>query len=305
MFAALFPGQGSQQVGMGRAFYEGSSAAREVLDRAEATLPGLLELMWEGPEETLQLTENQQPALLAVSAAAWAAWREAGGSEPDSAAGHSLGEWSAHVAAGTLELEDALRLVRKRGQYMQEAAPEGRGAMAAILKLDPKRVAEVVASVGGVEVANLNSPAQVVISGTREAVDEAARAFKALRARVVPLKVSAPFHSSLMAPAREALARDLAEVTLRPPRFPVFSNVTAEPETDPERIRALLLEQITSPVRWVEILERMRARGVETFVELGSGNVLAGLVKRTIPDARALSVEDPEGLRAALAEVVS
>ncbi|WP_293169715.1 ACP S-malonyltransferase, partial [Oceanithermus sp.] len=129
--------------------------------------------------------------------------------------------------------------------------------------------------------------------------------FKALRARVVPLKVSAPFHSSLMEPARVALARDLAEVTLRPPRFPVFSNVTAEPETDPERIRALLLEQITSPVRWVEILERMRARGVGTFVELGSGNVLTGLVKRTIPDARALSVEDPEGLRAALVEVVS
>ncbi|WP_287372844.1 ACP S-malonyltransferase [Oceanithermus sp.] len=305
MFAALFPGQGSQKVGMGRAFAEASAAARAVFDRAEAALPGLLDTIWEGPEETLRLTENQQPALLAVSAAAWAAWREAGGPDPAYAAGHSLGEWSAHVAAGTLELEDALRLVQSRGRYMQEAVPEGEGAMAAILKLDEALVREVVERTEGVWIANLNSPGQVVISGRKEAVEAAAAALKERRGRVVPLKVSAPFHSELMAPAREALARDLAQVELHPPRFPVFSNVTARPETDPARIRELLLAQITAPVRWVEILEEMHERGVTTFVELGSGNVLTGLVRRTLPEARALNAEEPEGLAAALQEVVS
>ena len=305
MFAALFPGQGSQKVGMGRAFAEASAAARAVFDRAEAALPGLLDTIWEGPEEALRLTENQQPALLAVSAAAWAAWREAGGPDPAYAAGHSLGEWSAHVAAGTLELEDALRLVRSRGRYMQEAVPEGEGAMAAILKLDEAVVREVVERTEGVWIANLNSPGQLVISGRKEAVEAAAAALKERRGRVVPLKVSAPFHSELMAPAREALARDLAQVELRPPRFPVFSNVTARPETDPARIRELLLAQITAPVRWVEILEAMHGRGVTTFVELGSGNVLTGLVRRTLPEARALNAEEPEGLAAALQEVVS
>ena len=305
MFAALFPGQGSQKVGMGRAFAEASAAARAVFDRAEAALPGLLDTIWEGPEEALRLTENQQPALLAVSAAAWAAWREAGGPDPAYAAGHSRGEWSAHVAAGTLELEDALRLVRSRGRYMQEAVPEGEGAMAAILKLDEAVVREVVERTEGVWIANLNSPGQVVISGRKEAVEAAAAALKERRGRVVPLKVSAPFHSELMAPAREALARDLAQVELRPPRFPVFSNVTARPETDPALIRELLLAQITAPVRWVEILEAMHARGVTTFVELGSGNVLTGLVRRTLPEARALNAKEPEGLAAALQEVVS
>ncbi len=303
MFAALFPGQGSQKVGMGRAVYEASPTARAVLDRAEEALPGLQKALWEGPEETLRLTENQQPALLAVSAALWASWREADGPDPAYAAGHSLGEWSAHVAAGTIELEDALRLVRLRGRYMQAAAPEGEGAMAAVLKLDDAVVAEATADLEGVEIANYNSPGQVVISGRKEAVDAAATRLKELRGRVVPLKVSAPFHSSLMEPARAALAKDLARVGLRTPRFPVFSNVTAEPENDPERIRELLLEQITSPVRWVEILNRMDALGIDRFVELGSGNVLSGLVKRTLGEARTWSVEDPEGLTAALQEV--
>lgn len=303
MFAALFPGQGSQKLGMARAFYQASAAAREVLDRAEAELPGLLATMWEGPEEELRLTENQQPALLAASVAAWAAWREAGGAEPAYAAGHSLGEWSAHVAAGTLELEDALSLVRLRGRYMQQAVPAGEGAMAAVLKVTEEEVRKAIADLEGVEIANLNSPQQVVISGRKEAVDAAAARLKERRARVVPLKVSAPFHSSLMAPAREALARDLAQVTFATPRFPVFSNVTAEPVEDPQRIRELLLEQITAPVRWVEILKGLSARGVGTFVELGSGNVLTGLVRRTLPDAAAYSVEDPEELDAALEEV--
>ncbi|MFN4072488.1 MAG: ACP S-malonyltransferase [Thermus sp.] len=300
MYAALFPGQGSQRVGMGKALYQASPAAKEVLDRAEATLPGLLKLMWEGPEETLTLTENQQPALLAVGYAAYRAFLAEGGKEPSLAAGHSLGEWTAHVAAGTLELEDALRLVRLRGRYMQEAVPPGEGAMAAILKLPLEAIQEALAGLEGVEVANLNAPEQTVISGKKEAVEEAAERLREKRARVVFLPVSAPFHSSLMAPARERLAQDLAQVILRKPRFPVYSNVTARPEEDPERIRALLLEQITAPVRWVEILEDMEKRGIRRFLEFGSGEVLKGLVARTLKEAQALSVGDPEGVRKAL-----
>lgn len=300
MYAALFPGQGSQRVGMGQALYEVSPAAKEVLDRAEATLPGLLKLMWEGPEETLTLTENQQPALLAVGYAAYRAFLAEGGTEPSLAAGHSLGEWTAHVAAGTLELEDALKLVRLRGRYMQEAVPPGEGAMAAILKLPLEAIQEALAGLEGVEIANLNAPEQTVISGRKEAVEEAAERLKEKRARVVFLPVSAPFHSSLMAPAKERLAQDLAQVTLKKPRFPVYSNVTAKPEEDPSRIRELLLEQITAPVRWVEILKDMERRGVRRFLEFGSGEVLKGLVARTLKEAHALSVGDPEGVRKAL-----
>ncbi|ADW21218.1 ACP S-malonyltransferase [Thermus scotoductus] len=300
MYAALFPGQGSQRVGMGKALYEASPAAKEVLDRAEATLPGLLKLMWEGPEEALTLTENQQPALLAVGYAAYRAFLAEGGTEPSLAAGHSLGEWTAHVAAGTLELEDALRLVRLRGRYMQEAVPPGEGAMAAILKLPLEAIQEALAGLEGVEIANLNAPEQTVISGRKEAVEEAAERLKEKRARVVFLPVSAPFHSSLMAPAKERLAQDLAQVTLKKPRFPVYSNVTAKPEEDPGRIRQLLLEQITAPVRWVEILKDMERRGVRRFLEFGSGEVLKGLVARTLKEAQALSVGDPEGVRKAL-----
>lgn len=294
MIAALFPGQGSQEIGMGKALYEGSRAAREALDRAEATLPGLLRRMWEGPEEELKLTANQQPALLAVGYAAFQAYLEMGGALPSFAAGHSLGEWTAHVAAGTLSLEDGLRLVRKRGEYMQEAVPVGAGAMAAVLKLPAQTIQELTAGIVGVEIANYNSPEQTVISGTAEGVAQAAEVLKNHRARVIPLPVSAPFHSSLMRPARERLARDLAQVELHTPQFPVYSNVLAQPETRPAVIRELLLEQITHAVRWVEILQHLKERGVKVYLEFGSGKVLTGLVGRTLEGVEARALTNPQ-----------
>lgn len=294
MIAALFPGQGSQQIGMGKALYEGSSAAREALDRAEATLPGLLRRMWEGPEEELKLTANQQPALLAVGYAAFQAYLEMGGAPPSFAAGHSLGEWTAHVAAGTLSLEDGLRLVRKRGEYMQEAVPVGAGAMAAVLKLPVQTIQELTAGIAGVEIANHNSPEQTVISGTAEGVAQAAEVLKNHKARVIPLPVSAPFHSSLMSPARERLARDLAQVELHPPQFPVYSNVLAQPEARPAVIRELLLEQITHAVRWVEILQHLKEQGVKVYLEFGSGKVLTGLVGRTLEGVEARALTNPQ-----------
>lgn len=300
--AALFPGQGSQEVGMGKALYEGSRAAREALERAEAVLPGLLRLMWEGPEEELRLTANQQPALLAVGYAAFLAYREARGPQPGYAAGHSLGEWTAHVAAGTLSLEDGLRLVRKRGEYMQEAVPVGAGAMAAVLKLPAQAISELIAPIEGVEVANLNAPEQTVISGTAQGVARATEVLKAQRARVVPLPVSAPFHSSLMQPAQERLRRDLERVEFRPPLFPVYSNVLARPQSDPERIRELLLEQITQPVRWVETLRDLRERGVTAYLEFGSGRVLTGLVGRTLEGVEARALTTPQEIAEYLAQ---
>jgi [acyl-carrier-protein] S-malonyltransferase len=301
MIAALFPGQGSQEIGMGKALYEGSKAAREALDRAEATLPGLLRLMWEGPEEELKLTANQQPALLAVGYAAFQAYLEAGGQPPSFAAGHSLGEWTAHVAAGTLHLEDGLRLVRKRGEYMQQAVPPGAGAMAAVLKVPAQTIQELTAGIVGVEVANYNSPEQTVISGTTEGVAQAAEVLKGHRARVIPLPVSAPFHSSLMRPARERLQTDLAQVELQTPCFPVYSNVLAQPETRPSLIRELLLEQITHAVRWVEILQHLKEKGVKTYLEFGSGKVLTGLVGRTLDGVEARSLTRPQEIAESLA----
>jgi len=294
VIAALFPGQGSQEIGMGKALYESSQAAREVLDRAEATLPGLQKLMWEGPEDDLKLTANQQPALLAVGYAAFRAYLEAGGAKPDFAAGHSLGEWTAHVAAGTLGLEDALGLVRKRGEYMQEAVPVGAGAMAAVLKMPAQTIQELTAGIDGVEIANLNSPEQTVISGSAEGVAKASERLKEHKARVILLQVSAPFHSSLMKPAEGRLAHDLAQVTLSQPQFPVYSNVLAQPESNPTRIRELLLEQITKTVRWVEILQHLKAQGATRFLEFGSGKVLTGLVGRTLEGMEAKSLTNPQ-----------
>lgn len=299
--AALFPGQGSQAVGMAHDLYERSAAARRVLDRAEDALPGLLTLMWSGPEEELQLTSNQQPALVAAGAAAYFAYLEAGGAPPACAAGHSLGEFTALVAAGALTLEDALRLVRRRGEYMQDAVPEGAGAMAAILKLGEDAIREALAAAPGVvEIANLNAPGQTVISGEAAAVAAAGDLLRERGARVVPLRVSAPFHCSLMGSAAARLGQDLAGVAFGRPAFDVVSNVTADVVTDPAAIPALLERQVTAPVRWVESLRRLERLGARRFLEFGSGRVLTNLVSRTVEGVQALAVTDYATLQEAL-----
>ena len=304
MNAALFPGQNSQVVGMASDLYNGSAAAKAVLDRAEAALPGLLELMWRGPEDTLKLTANQQPALVAAGAAAFAAYREAGGEAPAYVAGHSLGEFTAHVVAGSLDLADAVKLVHKRGRYMQEAVPSGQGAMAAILKTDrahAERVCTEVAETGGiVEIANLNAPEQTVISGEAAAVGRAAERLKAEGARTVMLNVSAPFHCSLMRPAAEKLAHDLQAVRFSPPQIPIVCNVTADVMKSVSDAPGLLEQQVTAPVRWAETLERLQRLGVTRFLEFGSGNVLSGLVKRTLKGVPAQAVTDMRSLEEAL-----
>ncbi len=306
--AALFPGQGSHRVGMAQAFYEASDAARRVLDEAEAARPGLLKLMWEGPKEDLTLTANQQPALVAAGAAAYAAYLEAGGEPASWGAGHSLGEYTAHVAADSLGVGDAVRLVHLRGHYMQEAVPEGEGAMAAVLKLDDAQIAAVLRDVNAaasegelVQVANLNAPGQTVISGSSAAVARAVEALKGLGARAVPLAVSAPFHCALMAPAAARLAVDLAGAAFRAPGFAIVCNVTAEPLADVSEAPRLLTEQVTSSVRWVESVRRLAFLGAERFIEFGSGEVLSGLVRRILPEVETLSVQDPASLAEALA----
>ncbi len=312
--ALVFPGQGSQYVGMGQELAKAFPAARAALDEADAALGGgLLKLMSDGPEEELRKTANTQPAILAVSVAAHRVlMREAGGAFqfPAFYAGHSLGEYSALAAAGALGVTDAVRAVRARGSFMQEAVPAGEGAMAAILGLDPHLVKEACAEAQKeepgkvVEPANYNSPEQTVIAGHASAVDRAIALCKSRGAkRALPLPVSAPFHCSLMAPVQPRLADVLGAVQMKKPAAPVIANATAEPNTDPARIVPLLLTQVTSPVRWVETVQRMARSGVDTIVELGPGKVLAGLVRRIDKGLRAYSVEDPAGLRIVLAEV--
>ncbi len=299
--AALFPGQGSHALGMGQAMAAAFPAAQAVMSEAEATLPGLAALMNSGPLDDLTLTANQQPALVATSVAIYRAYLAAGGPVPDFAAGHSLGEFSAHVAAGTLGLQDALRLTRKRGELMQQAVPAGLGAMSAVMG-DPAVVQEVLEAIGGVvEVANLNAPTQTVISGEKAAVEAAGAALKARGLKAIALKVSAPFHCSLMEPAKVGLAGDLHSAHYASPAFPVIANVTAEPATDASQVAALLEAQITGTVRWVETVRRLADLGADTFVEFGQGTVLTGLVKRILPDARTVNIHTPEDLAAFLA----
>ncbi|WP_027483844.1 ACP S-malonyltransferase [Deinococcus pimensis] len=301
VIAALFPGQGSQAVGMGAEIAGAYEVAEAVLAEADATLPGLRRLMTEGPLEELTLTANQQPALVAASTAAYRAWREATGLTPAYAAGHSLGEYSALVASGALDLADALRLVRRRGQLMQDAVPAGQGAMAAVMNADLGTIRAALAEAGGAaEVANLNAPTQTVISGEKDAVARAGAALKSAGARVIPLKVSAPFHCSLMRPARDGLTPDLRAATWRDLGFPVVANVTADVVTDALAVPDLLAEQITGSVRWVESVQKLAELGVTEFVEFGPGTVLRGLVERIHPGAIVRSVHTPADVAAYL-----
>lgn len=299
-YAFVFPGQGSQQVGMGRPWAEAFPASQAVFEEADRVLGfELSRLCWEGPEDELKLTANLQPALLATSVAILRAV-ETTSARPVAVAGHSLGEYSALVAAGSLELADALRLVRRRGELMQEAVPVGQGAMAAILALDDAQVERIVAEVAGEEVlavANKNAPGQVVIAGHTGAVERAVERAKEERGKARMVPVSAPFHCPLMAPAREGLEPLLRGTRFRDPGVPVVTNVDAAPATSGEAAREALVRQVDGTVRWVESIEWMVDRaGVTAFVEVGPGNVLSGMIRRIRNEPARITLKGPEGL---------
>ena len=309
MTAFVFPGQGSQHVGMGEALADRFPECRETFDQADAALGmGISRLCFEGPAERLVLTEHTQPALLAVSTAAARALTAAG-VRPHWLAGHSLGEYSAHVAAGTLSFGDAVRTVRGRGRYMQEAVPVGHGAMAAVMGLDGPLVEQACREAAGDEVvspANLNAPGQVVIAGDAGAVRRAGERAKALGARRVrALPVSAPFHCALMQPAQDRLERDLRALVVSDPGIPVVANLDAEPKRDAVAAVSALVDQVTAPVRWEQVVRRLASEGVDTYVEVGPGSVLSGLIKRIAAGAKLLSVADPDGVDRAVAALAA
>jgi [acyl-carrier-protein] S-malonyltransferase len=301
--AFVFPGQASQYPGMGLDLYEKHTEARAVFDEADRALGfPISKLCFEGPESELQLTANTQPAILVVSIAAYRVLRGLG-LTPDYVAGHSLGEYSALVAAGSLDLAVAVQLVRKRGTYMQEAVPVGEGAMAAIIGANPEQVSEACRQAAGAEIcapANLNSPSQVVIAGHRSAVERAIeeiKARKAGRARMLP--VSAPFHSALMKPAEEALARDLAAIEFHDLEIPLVTNVDARIINTGAQARESLVRQVCSPVLWSDSVRLLESSGVKRFVEVGPKNVLSGLIKQVTGGAAILNVEDSKTAQAA------
>ena len=303
-YAFLFPGQGSQKVAMGLELASNFSAARAAFEEADEALGFALSRMcFEGPEESLRLTTNTQPAILATSIAALRVLQAESGIEPEVAAGHSLGEYSALVAAGALEFADALRAVRERGRLMQEACPAGEGAMAALIGLEPKAVDEICAeaSSGGhfAVPANLNAPGQIVIAGHADAVRRAIELAKSRGSKMsVELNVSAPFHCPLMQPARDGMAAVLEKLAVSPLKFGVIANVTGTVNRDQSRVVPLLLEQITAPVRWEESMAALAATGVDAAIEIGCGRVLAGLMRRINKNLKVYPLEDVATLTA-------
>lgn len=300
--AYIFPGQGSQAVGMGKNLYDNFPSAKEVFEEADDALGfSLSEMCFSGDEADLQLTANTQPAILTTSIAAFRAMETEGFPSPDFVAGHSLGEYSALVAADAFSFAEAVKTVRKRGQYMQESVPVGVGAMAAILGLDLETVENACREAANGEVcspANINSPAQIVIAGNESAVDRAIEILKERGAkRAIKLNVSAPFHCDLMLPAQEKLAQDLNKIAYSDLRFPIIENVSAQENLKGERVKTALTEQVSNPVRWSQTVELLINNGVDTFVEVGAGKVLSGLVRQINRDVRSLNVGDTESLR--------
>ncbi|CAB5697165.1 Malonyl CoA-acyl carrier protein transacylase [Delftia tsuruhatensis] len=303
-FAFVFPGQGSQSVGMLDGWGDHPVVAQTLAEASDALGENIGQLIQQGPKEVLALTTNTQPVMLVAGVAAWRVWQAEGGALPDAVAGHSLGEYSALVASGVLTLAQAAPLVRLRAAAMQEAVPVGAGAMAAILGLDADKVregcAEVTAALGGAEVVeavNFNDPSQTVIAGSKSAVEKACEALKAAGAkRALPLPVSAPFHSSLMKPAAEKLKAALASTVLAAPQIPVINNIDVAVQQDADAIRDALYRQAFGPVRWVECVQAMKARGIGHLVECGPGKVLMGLTKRIDADLTAAALHDPATL---------
>lgn len=299
--AFLFPGQGSQSVGMGQDLAEKYEEVKNIFNEADQALnDSLSELIKNGPQETLTLTTNAQPALLTTSIAVLQKVKEFN-IEADYVAGHSLGEYTALVAAGSLEFRDAVQIVRKRGEFMEAAVPNGQGSMAAILGMDAEKLTEitdqVTETVSSVQLANLNCPGQIVISGTKEGVDKACELAKENGARrAIPLEVSGPFHSRLMEPASQKLDEILQNHSIVDAKIPVISNVTAEPVTDAEQIKDLLIKQLYSPVRWEDSIKTMIDLGVDTFIEIGPGKVLTGLVRKIDRKVKTYNIFDEDSL---------